>query len=116
MATITSRSTTSPESHQARRRQPPSPQVFELTLWLEGITAGDYLQWIHDPDPPNDADLELISVTAPSLGERIRVELLSAGNPPPPTTAAHVVGFPITPEVVRVQCRPIQSDSSRARL
>ena len=91
-------------NQQPPSRQPRSPHAFALTLWLDGITADDYIQWIHDPDPPNHADLELIAVTATSLGDHIRLVLLSAGEPPAATVAAHAVGFPITPEVVRVQC------------
>jgi hypothetical protein len=38
-----------------------------LTLELDGITAGDYLQWIHDPEPRAlDHTLRSVSLDAPA--------------------------------------------------
>jgi len=100
------------ETDHCRAHTPPPPQAFELTLSLEGITSDDYLQWIRDPDPPNHLGLELIAVNAFPLGNHIRLTLMSANHRPPARGAAHAVGFPITPEVVRVQSRPIPPRTS----
>jgi hypothetical protein len=89
------------EASRRPNHEPRPPQAFELTLLLDGITSDDYLQWIRDPEPPSRADLKLTAVSSTPVGNHIRLELLSAGDPPPATTAATAVGFPITPEVIR---------------
>lgn len=90
-----------PESHEPRtaRRRAPHQTV---TLILGGLTAGDYLQWVRDPEPRQHRDLTLMSVTAAPLGDRIQLNLISSGDSPNPTAAAEAVGFPIIPEVVAV--------------
>jgi hypothetical protein len=41
-----------------------------LTLKLDGITAGDYLTWCRDPDPPAlDLGLRSISIETDPLGD-----------------------------------------------
>lgn len=58
-----------------------------LTLKLDGITAGDYLTWCRDPDPPAlDFALRSISIDADPLGDTITAIL--DWNQPPPTAAA----------------------------
>jgi hypothetical protein len=43
-----------------------------LTLTLDGITAGDYLTWCRDPDPPAlDLALRSISTDVDPLGDTI---------------------------------------------
>jgi hypothetical protein len=43
-----------------------------LTLKLDGITAGDYLTWCRDPEPPAlDFALRSISIDADPLGDTI---------------------------------------------
>lgn len=43
-----------------------------LTLELDGITAGDYLTWCRDPDPPAlDYALRSIAIDADPLGDTI---------------------------------------------
>ena len=79
-----------------------TPQAFEVTLLLDGITSDDYIQWIRDPDPPSPLGLELIAVRTAPLDDHIRLKLVSAGDPPPAASAASAVGFPITAEVIRV--------------
>lgn len=91
-------------ARQARRQEvPPATTYQTVTLFLDGITADDYLQWVRDPDPPDAGVLKLITVGAAPLGDRIRVELLVEGDPPPPRLAAHSLGFPMTPEVGAVR-------------
>ena len=43
-----------------------------LSLKLDGITAGDYLTWCRDPEPPAlDFALRSVSVDADPLGDTI---------------------------------------------
>jgi hypothetical protein len=72
-----------------------------VTLFLDGVTPDDYMQWIRDPEPPNRDDLKLITETATVLGGTIQLELLSTGQPRA-AVAASAVGFPITPEVIEL--------------
>ena len=95
-------------SLERRREQP-----FTVTLFLDGITPDDYMQWIRDPDPPNRDDLKLITATATAPGDTIQLELLSTGDPPPAAVAASAVGFPITPEVIELHSRVIHAQTHR---
>ena len=71
-----------------------------LTLSLDGITAGDYLTWVRDPEPVAlGSGLGSITVRADPLGDTIEVALSWNRPPPAPRTAAPVAGFPLTPEV-----------------
>jgi hypothetical protein len=71
-----------------------SPQI--LTLKLDGITAGDYLTWCRDPDPPAlDFALRSISVDADPLGDTITAILDWNQPPPPPSAAAAAAGLPL---------------------
>jgi hypothetical protein len=66
-----------------------------LTLKLDGITAGDYLTWCRDPEPPAlDYMLRSISIDADPLGDTITAIL--DWNEPPPTAlgAASAAGLP----------------------
>ena len=84
--------------------QPSTPQVQSLIIRLDGITAGDYLAWVRDPEPPAlDYGLCSVAISAEPLGELVHVELIWAGQPPTtPRAAAAAAGFPLTPEVVAV--------------
>ena len=84
------------------RRSP--PHVQSLIIRLDGITAGDYLAWVRDPEPPAlDHGLRSVAISAEPLGELVHVELIWAGRPPTtPGAAAAAAGFALTPEVVAV--------------
>jgi hypothetical protein len=82
-----------------------------LTLKLDGITAGDYLTWCRDPDPPAlEFALRSISIDGDPLGDTITAIL--DWNRPLPTAlaAATAAGLPLS---TGVQIRPL-SDWSRA--
>jgi len=71
-----------------------------LTLKLDGITAGDYLTWCRDPDPPAlDSALRSIRVDADPLGDTVTAIL--DWNPPvpapvpAPAAAAAAAGLPL---------------------
>jgi hypothetical protein len=71
-----------------------------LTLKLDGITAGDYLTWCRDPDPPAlDYGLCSIRVHADPLGDTITAILDSDQPAPAPAAAATAAGLPLSPGV-----------------
>jgi hypothetical protein len=75
-----------------------------LTLVLEGITAGDYLTWVRDPDPHTlGRELRSVDFHADPLGDRIDVLLQWNTNPPAPPAAAPAAGFYLTPEVIELR-------------
>jgi len=66
-----------------------------LTLKLSGITAGDYLTWCRDPEPPAlDFGLRSISIDADPLGDTITAVLDWDRPPPPFAAAATAAGLP----------------------
>ena len=81
-----------------------------LTYHLEGITAGDYLAYVRDPEPPGlGHGLRSITVEAEPLVSRIDFVLAWEGTPPPPRAAEILAGVPVTDEVVRAHCRRLES-------
>jgi hypothetical protein len=79
-----------------------------LTLTLDGITAGDYLAWVRDPEPPAlGQDLCEVSVQGDPLGDTVEAVLAWSGAVPPPSIATEVAGLPQTPEVIAVQRREL---------
>lgn len=67
-----------------------------LILRLAGITAGDYLQWVRDPDPPAlDAGLLAVTVAAAPLGDTVTATLEWAGPAPSALRAAPLAGLPL---------------------
>jgi hypothetical protein len=82
--------------------------VQVLTLTLDGITAGDYMAWVRDPEPPA-LGLELCEVTVRGdpLGDTVEALLSWKGAPPAPSAAARIAGLALTPEVIAVQPREL---------
>jgi hypothetical protein len=79
-----------------------------LTLTLDGITAGDYMAWVRDPEPPAlGRDLRGVAVRAEPLGETVDAVLTWKGAPPAPSTAAPLAGLALTPEVIAVEAREL---------
>jgi hypothetical protein len=88
-----------------RRERPnadkPQPATQRLTLLLHGITAGDYLTWVRDPEPHALGHyLKAVTATAQPLGRRIDLELTWDQPPPALRDAAITAGFPLIPEVI----------------
>jgi|KBSSwiStaDraftv2_1062776.scaffolds.fasta_scaffold2329182_2 hypothetical protein len=82
--------------------------VQRLTLTLDGITAGDYLAWARDPEPPSlGRELAAIDVRADPLAGTVEAWLSWVVDPPAPREAARAAGLPLTPEVVRVEARAL---------
>lgn len=68
-----------------------------LTLRLDGITAGDYLAWCRDPDPPAlDYALRSIAINGDPLGDTITAILDWNQAPPPSPAAASAAGLPLS--------------------
>jgi hypothetical protein len=85
-----------------------------LTLTLDGITAGDYLTWCRDPDPPAlDLALRSISTDADPLGDTITAILDWNQPPPSPAVAAAAAGLPLTASVQLTAATPLNSSSRR---
>ena len=69
-----------------------------LTLTLDGITAGDYLTWCRDPDPPAlDFALRSISIDADPMGDTITATLQWDDAVPTAPAAASAAGLPLAP-------------------
>jgi hypothetical protein len=85
--------------------------IFQrLTFELDGITAGDYLAYVRNPDPPGlGTVLRSIAIHAEPLGDTLEVVLAWNGTPPDPADAAVLAGLPMTPEVTNVHCRRLEA-------
>jgi hypothetical protein len=87
-----------------------------LTLKLDGITAGDYLAWVRDPEPAGlDLGLHSMEVRADPLGSTIEAILWWSIPAPSPAVAARAAGLPITSDVVEVTSRKLAVVSSRQK-
>jgi hypothetical protein len=94
-----------------------------LTLKLGGITAGDYLTWCRDPEPPAlDYTLRSVRVDADPLGDTITVVLDWKHPAPSPRAAAIAAGLPLSPDVEvhvvapRTSCAPLRRRLGRQRV
>jgi hypothetical protein len=87
-----------------------------LRIRLDGITAGDYLAWVRDPEPPAlDHGLQSVAISAEPLGDLVNIELVWTGQPPTaPSTAAAAAGFALIPEVVSVRSATRTAHTYRA--
>lgn len=92
--------------------------IFQsLTLTLDGMTAGDYLSHIRDPEPPSlGRDLRAVEVRADPIGDVVEVLLAWEDGVTPPERACALAGFPLPAEVVRCETRrlPALERGSRA--
>ena len=79
-----------------------------LTLTLDEMTAGDYMTWVYDPDPPAlGRDLRSVTLRGDPLGDTIEAVLVWNGAPPAPAAAAAIAGLPLTPEVIALRSRSL---------
>jgi hypothetical protein len=83
-----------------------------LTLTLDGITAGDYMTWVRDPEPPA-LGLNLCSITVggDSLGDTVEALLTWSVSPPEASVAGPLAGLPLTPEVIAVRSQAEERSS-----
>ena len=83
-------------------------RVQTLIMTLDGITAGDYLAWVRDPEPPAlGLSLRSVTVRADPLSDTIEAVLAWNACPPAPHIAGPVAGLPLTAEVVAVESREL---------
>ena len=79
-----------------------------LILTLDGITAGDYLAWVRDPEPPAlGQELCQVTVHGDPLGDTVQAVLVWRGTAPAPSLGASIAGLPLTTEVIGVQPRQL---------
>jgi hypothetical protein len=89
--------------------------VQRLTLKLDGITAGDYLAWVRDPEPPAlGLDLCSVTVRGDPLGDTVEALLSWRVSPPDGVAAGPAAGLPLTPEVIFVTSQTDPSASWRS--
>lgn len=85
----------------------PMPRQI-LTIELEGLTAGDYVAHVCDPEPPAlGHGLRSITVRAEPRGTTVEALLVWEGRAPAPHAAALAAGLPLVAEVVRVDATEI---------
>ncbi|MGZ6725567.1 MAG: hypothetical protein ACXVHK_32065 [Solirubrobacteraceae bacterium] len=90
------------------------PQI--LSLKLDGITAGDYLTWCRDPEPPAlGFALRSVFVDADPLGDTITAILDWNGPAPRPSAAATAAGLPLSAgaEIYPHHARPASTERPR---
>jgi hypothetical protein len=100
-----------------RPAEPSTIHVQSLLIGMDGITAGDYLAWVRDPEPlALDHALRSVAINAAPLGDLVNIELVWAGQPPTtPGAAAVAAGFALTPGVVAVPSATCTADKQRAQ-
>ena len=80
----------------------PMPRQI-LTLELDGLTAGDYVAHVADPEPPAlGHGLRSMTLRAEPLGDTVEALLVWQDCIPPARVAAQAAGLPIVAEVVKV--------------
>ena len=87
-----------------------------LHLRLDGMTAGDYLAHLRDPEPASlGAGLHAVVGEAEPLADVVAALLAWEGAAPEPCRAAAMAGFPTPSEVVSLECRVLESLDGCAR-
>ena len=87
-----------------------------LRLRLDGMTAGDYLSHLRDPEPAMlGAGLHEVVVEADPLEDEVHALLTWEQAPADACVAANLAGFPTPREVVGVECRVLHSLDGCAR-
>ena len=83
------------------------PEIQHITVQLDGITAGDYVAYQVDADPPSETSrLRSVTLDVPdALGDTVRASLRWDGRPPPARAAATAAGLALTADVVDVRSR-----------
>jgi hypothetical protein len=93
----------------------PKMALQHLILTLDGINAGDYMEWVRDPEPiALEHDLRAITVHGAPLGHTVEAVLSWRGSPPGALVAASLAGLPVTADVVAVESRAPTSETVAA--
>ena len=91
-----------------------------LTIELDGLTAGDYIAHLRDPEPPAlGHGLRSVTVRADPLGTRSRRSSSGRTPSPPPASPPRPRGLPLVAEVMSVDATEVHgldpADAPRAR-
>lgn len=87
-----------------------------LKLKLDGVTAGDYLTWCRDPEPPTlGFTLRSVCIDADPLEDTITAILDWNCPAPPPSAAAAAAGLPLPAGVEIYPVHPGPISTARAR-
>ena len=79
-----------------------------LRIELDGLTAGDYLAHLRDPEPPAlGFGLRSVAVRAEPRGDTVEATLVWNETAPAARLAAQGAGLPIVAEVVRVEATEV---------
>jgi hypothetical protein len=101
---------TAASANLRRHRNQDRLSTQHLAILLDGITAGDYLACVRDPEPQaQDRELRSLSTRADPLSDRIDLLLIWGSDPPPPRAAAIAAGFPPLPDIVVIEEVPQRS-------
>jgi hypothetical protein len=77
-----------------------------LRIQLDGMTAGDYLAYMRDPEPAAlGHGLRAVAVRAEPLDDVVEALLTWDAAPADACRAAAMAGFPTGAEVVGIECR-----------
>jgi hypothetical protein len=91
-------------------------RIQEITLELDGITAGDYLAHFLDADPQlAGTRLHSVRVASEPLDDSVVATLRWDGAPPEANAALAAAGFHVTGDVAAVSARVVADARSRAR-
>ena len=78
-----------------------------LTLRLDGISAGDYIAHVADPEPPAlGLGLRSVTLRAEPRGGTVQAILVWDDCAPAPRVAAQAAGLPLIAEVASVEVEP----------
>ena len=81
-----------------------------LIFELDGITAGDDLAYVRNPDPPGlGTVLRSMAIHAEPLGDTIEFVLGWDGAAPAPAKAEILAALPMIPEIRRATCRGLEA-------
>jgi hypothetical protein len=81
-----------------------------LRITLDGMTAGDYLAHLYDPEPPAlGLGLRSVAVRGEPLGDVVDALLCWDGAAVGAHRAARLAGFPLPAEVVALESRRLHS-------
>ena len=75
-----------------------------LTIELDGLTAGDYLAYVAEPEP-SARGLRSVTVRAEPLGSVVEAVLVWEAAVPDACVAAHAAGLPFVAEAVSIDAR-----------
>jgi hypothetical protein len=87
-----------------------------LTLKLDGLTAGDYIAHVSEPEPEAlGHGLRSVILRADPLGDTLEALLSWDGAAPHPRVAAQAAGLPLVAEVVSLEAADVPASPDERR-